>query len=135
MGGHTKKHKLSDSDNHENCSLEELNALLDGDKIAGIKDRPVTSTADSYNISESDEGKTIWMNNDNSNTVYLPTSSSIPINFTVMIMQEGAGITAVEAPGGVLNGIADGSVSISGKYKGVTAVKRSTSSWVVFGGI
>lgn len=97
-------------------------------------DIPRNITTIVHTLEFNDTGKTIWMDNPNPNTVFIPTFASIPFNpNTVMqVVQLGAGSTFIQAPVGVtLNGVDNGIFSIPAQWKGCRVVNRANDEWAV----
>jgi len=100
-------------------------------------DWPNNQVGVQYVIQTSDAGKTIWMNNASENNVFLPDNAidPIPVNTTVIIVQEGAGQTNVRGTQAAttLNGVQGGVQSIANQYGPATVIKRSVNEWVTWG--
>jgi len=101
-------------------------------------DIPDSQTGVFKEVGLANQGQTIWMDNAAANTVAIAIDSTtnIPVDTKVMVMQEGAGTTTLSVASGVtLNGVNNGSCTISAQYTGATFVKRATNTWVVSGNI
>ena len=117
----------ADSNNKKKLKL--LNTRLD---------IPNNQTGTSYTLVLGDTGKTVWMNNASANTLTIPANSSVafPVNTVITVFMEGAGTTTIQGATGVtINGVSAGSVAISNQYKPCQLIKRTTDTWIVFGGL
>lgn len=105
--------------------------------------RPLTietavQTGATYTPALSDHGKIIPMSSTGGQTFVLPANSTVtlPIGFTVTIVQEGAGVVTIDAATGVtVRGVSGGAGQISAQYGAVTAYKRAINDWVIIGAI
>ena len=82
--------------------------------------------------------KTIWLENAAATTLTIPTNASVafPVNTTILVMQEGAGVVTIDGDTGVLvNNISGGQLDINNQFQGATLVKRSTTEWMVSGDV
>jgi len=98
-------------------------------------DIPRDIIAATHTIEYNDTGKTVWMNNASANTLNIPLFASITFspNTVIQVVQEGAGATTIQAPVGVtLNGVDNGSFSVSAQWKGCKLVNRSNDVWVAY---
>ncbi len=102
------------------------------------KDVPNDQTGTTYTPVLTDAGKTIWLENAAATTLTIPTNASVayPVNTTILVMQEGAGVVTVTGDTGVtVNGVSAGSGAINNRYQGATLVKRATDEWIISGDI
>ena len=127
-------------------SYDWTGAASNGDEISLIsassavdnRDAPNTQTGTTYALTAKDTNRTVIMTNASANTITLGADSFalMPTDSVIMIMQEGAGVTTIDADAGAtLNGVAGGSTTISGQYMGATLIKRSANTWVITGAI
>lgn len=150
----SKSYNIGASDSGNGIQLNNSNwanpitdpqVAINKNSIAGLQvDNPNDQTDTTYTLLPTDaedtnkNPKTIWMSNAAANTVTIDTNANqaIKTNALIGVMQEGAGITSIQAAAGVLlNGIDGGSVAINAQYAGVTLVKRATDTWIVTGNI
>ena len=108
------------------------------DLSVSSNDIPNDQTGTTYTLVLTDAGKTIWLDNAASTTLTIPTNASVafPVNTTLIIMQEGAGVVTIDGDTGVtVNNISGGQLDINNQFQGATLVKRSTNEWVVSGDV
>jgi len=87
----------------------------------------------SYTAVSSDAGKVITMSNGSGNTFTIPANSSVAyaIGTTLTIVQLGAGQTTIAINTDTLN--SNNGNKISGRYGTATALKVTSTSWVLMG--
>lgn len=93
-----------------------------------------TQTA-SYSLLLSDAMNGVAMNVASANNLTIPTNASqaIPIGASILIEQQGAGVTTVVAASGVTLRARGAAVKTAGQYALATLVKRGTDEWIVSG--
>lgn len=91
----------------------------------------------SYTLVLSDANNGVAMNVASANTLTVPPNSSeaIPIGASILIEQEGAGLTTVAAGAGVTIVKRGSSLALGGQYALATLVKRGTDEWILSGDI
>ena len=113
-------------------------SLISASSAVDNRDAPNTQTGAAYSLLAKDTNRTVIMTSASANTVAIGADSFalMPTDSVIMIMQEGAGVTTIDADAGAtLNGVAGGSTTISGQYMGATLIKRSANTWVITGAI
>ena len=90
-------------------------------------------TGASYTAVLSDGGKVITMSNGSGNTFTIPANSSVgyEVGTTLTIVQLGAGQTTIAINTDTLN--SNNGTKISGQYGTATALKVTSTSWVLMG--
>jgi hypothetical protein len=85
----------------------------------------------------SDAGRTIEMDVANSNTVTIPTNSSVPflVGTQIAFIQTGPGQTSFAAADGVITTILSKNFNkkISSRYSPATLIKKDTDTWILIG--
>lgn len=91
----------------------------------------------SYTLDLTDANNGVAMNVATANTLTVPPNSSqaIPVGASILIEQEGAGLTTVAAGAGVTIRKRGGSLALGGQYALATLVKRGTDEWILSGDI
>lgn len=90
-----------------------------------------------YTVKAADEGKTLYTLSGSATTITLPRNATeaLPIDFTVAIVQGGAGaVTVAVESGDSLRSLGD-AVAISGQYGAASAKRVSSSEWLLVGAI
>ena len=68
----------------------------------------------------------------------IPDEASVPFETGALInvTQIGAGVTTIAAAAGLtLNGVAGGSVALTGQWSGAALTKRGADAWVIQGAL
>jgi hypothetical protein len=96
-----------------------------------------TDTTTSYTCILDDADKMITLNNGSAVTVTIPANSSVPypIGTKLNFMQLGAGQVTVTITSDTLNYDATLSAKLNGQYAVATALKITSTSWVLFGNL
>jgi len=83
-------------------------------------------------------GSMFWLSHTAANVFTIPANATVafPVGTKLSVIQEGAGITTIQAAAGVtLNGVTPGGVAIWRQYGAATLVKRAENTWVIFGAV
>jgi len=93
--------------------------------------REVTGTTDTLGLT--DAGKMIWSSNASAVTISIPDNSSVafPIDTRLDLAQYGDGLLTVDCPG---SDTLYGDAVSTGKYRALSLWKRSSTTWMIFGG-
>ncbi len=97
-----------------------------------------TLTGASHTLEAIDLGSIIETTGSSAVTVTIPTEAVVPFETGTLIniTQVGSGGTTLQAAVGVtLNGVAGGSVALSGQWSGAALTKRGTDAWVIQGAL
>jgi hypothetical protein len=84
-----------------------------------------------------DANSMITMDNAAANTITIPANGSIafPVGTRLHFMQLGAGITTIAITGDTLNGPVVAPFTIREQFVPVTALKQTTTTWLLYGNL
>ena len=114
-------------------SIEVVSDRVTVDDISATVD---VQAASAYTLQAADNNNIVEMSNGAANTLDIPANASvgIPVGAMFSVVQVGAGATTIQAAAGVtLNGVSEGSATLSGQWSGVSLYKRATDAWVIQG--
>ncbi|MGO4909975.1 DUF2793 domain-containing protein [Pseudorhodobacter sp. W20_MBD10_FR17] len=97
-----------------------------------------TLTGASHTLEAVDLGSIIEATGSSAVTVTIPTEGSVPFETGTLIniTQVGSGATTLQAAAGVsLNGVAGGSVELTGQWSGAALTKRGADAWIIQGAL
>jgi hypothetical protein len=97
-----------------------------------------TLTGASHTLEAIDLGCIIETTGSSAVTMTLPTEAMVPFETGALIniTQVGSGGTTIQAAAGVtLNGVAGGSVALTGQWSGAALTKRGVDAWVIQGAL
>lgn len=105
-----------------------------GGGSAGLTWREQTA---SYTLVLGDANNGVAIDAAGANTVTVPPNSdeAFPIGTSILILQEGAGLTTVAAGSGVTIQKRGSSLALAGQWAMATVVKRDTDLWILSGDI
>lgn len=91
----------------------------------------------SYTAAIGDKNNAVEMNVATANTFTLPLNSSVafPIGTSILVYQEGVGLTTIAASSGVTLKSRSVSLALSGQYAVARVIKRATDTWVLTGDV
>lgn len=91
----------------------------------------------SYTLALSDNGKVIRRTNATTNTVVIPTNSSVafPVNTQIDLIQDGNGVMEIQADPGVTLQSFSSRTKLAGLYAAASLYKKDTDIWILFGNI
>lgn len=122
------------SDANKPVSTAQQTALdLKGDKHATFN----AQTGTTYTAVLTDDDKMVTMNNAGANTLTIPANASVayPVGTKLNFMQLGAGATTIAITTDTLSVNATLTLVLDGQYAVATALKLTSTSWVLFGNL
>ena len=113
-----------------------LQELAAGDSVAAAPLTWNTRTA-SYTLAIGDAENAVAMNVATANNLTVPPNSSVafPVGTSILVYQEGVGLTTTFAGSGVTIVKRGSSLAMAGQYGLATLVKRATDTWILAGDI
>ena len=117
-------------------SWASIEAVSNKITVSDLLSSVTNQTSTSRTLQASDNNSILEMENASANEVIIPASASvgIAVGTILSVVQTGSGATSISAAAGVtLNGVSEGSTTISGQWSGVSLYKRATDAWVVQG--
>jgi hypothetical protein len=120
--------------------VEDTTPQLGGDLDLNGKAIPLAynaQTGTTYTAVLGDAEKIISMNNASANTLTIPANASVayPVGTKLNFLQLGAGATTIAITSDTLNVNANLTLVLNGQYAMATAVKVTSTTWVLFGNL
>jgi hypothetical protein len=118
----------------EELSDADVKTFLDVSQ-AGVSEK--YSDGNDHTLVLTDRGKTIEMTDNSSNTVTIPTNSSVafPTGTVIWVVQSGSGQTSIAPASGVTLRSRSSMRKISAQYGVVRLWKEDTNTWILSGDI